>query len=154
MSFRNGKDHGVLYCTGVEFRRADQIADVFQDHEIQRLGSEALKSLGSHACVQMAHAAGVKLDDFGTGLFDGGCINIGIDVGFHDADLEVVFQSRDGAFQGSGLTGSGRAHQVQQENALILQFAAQFVRFLVVVGKYALFYFYDFITFHFFSPQV
>ena len=140
MSLGHGEDHGVLHGAGVKFRRADQVADVFQDGEVHVVHAQALQALTRHARVQVAHAAGVELNDLGAGLLNGGGVHVGINVRLHDADAKLVLQRGDGLAQRGGLAGAGGAHQVEQEHAVLFQLLAQLVRLTVVVFKYALLY--------------
>ena len=135
----NGEDHGVFHGAGVELGGADEVANVLQNGEIYVLGAEAFQTLLGHAGVQVAHAAGVELDDLHAAGGDGGGVHVGVDVRFHDADAHIVFQRLDGGHQSGGLAGAGGAHQVQQESLLLLQLLAQLVRLAVVRLKNALF---------------
>ena len=101
----------------------------------------------------MAHAAGVQLDDLRTGLFNSGGVHVRVDIGFHDADAELILQRGDRALERGGLAASGRAHQVEQKDLVFLQLASELVRLAVVVFKNALFDFKNTESFHGYSLQ-
>jgi len=144
----NGENHGVFHGACVELGGADQVAHVFQYAQIQLLGAHSFKSLCGHARVQVAHAAGVELNDLGAGLFNGGGVHVGINIGLHDADIHLVLQRGDGGLKRGGLAASGGGHEIQQERVLTLELFSQFIGFLVVVGKDAFLDFEYFVSFH------
>ena len=102
---------------------------------------ETVKPLLRHARVEVAHAAGVQLDDLCAGFFDGRGVNVGVDVGLHDADAELVLQRGDGGLEGRGLAAAGGGHEVEKEGAVALELFAHEIGLAVVAFKYALFYF-------------
>ena len=112
MALRDGENHQIQMCAGVEFRWTDQIAHIFQNDEIQPLQPELAKALAGHGRVEMAHAAGVELDDLCAGLLDSRGVNVGVNVGLHDADAELVLQRGNSRLQGRGLAGAGGGHEV------------------------------------------
>ena len=154
MPLGDGEDHRVLHSAGVKLRRADKIADVLEDREVDVLRAETLEALLGHARVEVAHAAGVELDDLRAGLFDRGGVHVGVDVGLHHADAKLVLQRGDGRLEGRGLAGAGGAHQIQQEDLVLLELRAQLVGLPVVVFKNALFDFQYAIAFHIRSPHI
>ena len=89
MSLRNREDHSVFYRAGVKFRRTHQIAYIFQDCEIQILGTQFPQSLSGHIRVQVAHSSGVELNGSDTGGADGLGIYGGIDIRLHNADVQL-----------------------------------------------------------------
>ena len=144
----DGEDHGVFDRAGIELRGADEVADVFEDRKVDVLRAETDEALLRHARIEVAHAAGVQLDDLDSGLLDRGGIHVGVDVGLHDADAEFVLQRGDRRLQGGGFAGAGGAHQIQEEGLLPLELLAQLVGLPVVVFKNALLDFQYAIAFH------
>ena len=139
VALRHGENHGVFHGAGVKLRRADEVADVLEDGEVDVLGAEALKALARHARVEVAHAAGVQLDNLRTAGGDGRGVDVGVDIGLHDADAQIVLQGVDGRHEGRGLAAAGRGHEVEQEGVIALEFFAQQICLPVVVFKNALF---------------
>ena len=115
MAFGNGEDHGVFHSAGVKLRRTHEVSDVLQDGKIHILDAEVPQPLPRHAGVQMAHAAGVELDDLDAGILDRSSIHVRIDVRLHHADTEIFLQRLDRAAQRCGLAGTGRAHEIEQK---------------------------------------
>ena len=152
VAFRHGQDDRILHRTGIEFRRADQVAHVLQDREIQVFRAQFAHALAGHVGVEMAHAAGMQLNGAHAGLEDRRGVHVGIDVRFHDADAHLVLQTAEHLLQQRGLAGSGRRHQVEQERLLRLHLRAQFFRVRVVVRENAFFYFDDLDGVHVTSP--
>ena len=90
MSFRNGKDHCVFGCPGIELCRAHKITDIFEHNEIEVIHAHLFKSLTAHIRIKVTHSAGMQLDDlFDAGIGNAFGVNIGIDIGFHDADIHL-----------------------------------------------------------------
>ena len=107
MTLRYRQDHGIFHRTGIKLRRANQIAHILQHHKIQVIRTDLLKSLLRHTGIQMTHTAGVELD----GLDPGGSnflrIHVGVDIGFHNADIQMLLQSLNGTQQRGGLAAAG-----------------------------------------------
>lgn len=82
-----------------------------------------------------------SLDDLDPEGFDRLGVDVAIDVGFHDPDLDLVLEVLDRAAEGGRLAAAGRRHQVQEESPLLLQFFAQRVRVVVVEVQNVLFHF-------------
>ena len=113
MSLRDRKDHGVFGSAGVKLRRAYKITHIFKHHKVKTLRAEFPQALSGHARIQVAHAAGMKLNDSCPGLRDLIGVNVGVYVRLHDADAHFLFELLDRPGQCGGLTASGRRHQVQ-----------------------------------------
>ena len=148
MAFGNGEDHGVLHRAGVKLSRTHQIAHIFQHHQVQVFGAQALQPLARHIGVQMAHTAGMKLDHTHTCLLNGRSIHVGINVSFHHAHFQLIFYPLNGAFQRGRLAAAGGRHEIQQKGALGLELTAQLCRIRVIICKNALFDFDHFEWFH------
>ena len=112
MALRDGEDHQIQMCAGVEFRRTDQISHIFQNDEIQPLRSKLEKALAGHGRVEMAHAAGVELNDTRAGARYGVGVHVGVNVGLHHAYAERFLQQRDQTRQRRRFPGAGRGHEV------------------------------------------
>ena len=135
---RDGENHGVAGGAGVKFRRADQIAHVLQDSQIQIVGPQAVQTLPGHASIQVAHAAGMELDDPGPRARDGLGVHAGVDVRLHHADAEFVLQRGNGPLQRGGLPRAGGGHQVEQEGLLGAQAHPEQIGLPVIALKDAL----------------
>ena len=139
VALRHGEDHCVFHGAGVKLRRADEVADIFEDGKVDVLRAEPLETLTRHARVEMAHTAGMQLDDLCAAGGDGRRIDVRVDVGLHDTDAQIVLQGVNGRHEGRGLAAAGRGHEVEQEGVILLELFAQQVGLPVVVFKNALF---------------
>ena len=148
VALRHGEDHGVLHGAGIELRRAHQIAHILQHHQVQVLRPQLLQALLRHAGVQVAHAAGVQLDGADPCARHGGGVHVGVDVGLHNADAQLILQPLHGAQQGGGLAAAGGGHQIQQKGPLALQLLADPVRLPVIIGENAFLYLDDLVLVH------
>ena len=61
------------------------------------------------------------------------CVNVAVNIGLHNAYLDLVLQRGNSRLESCRLAGSGRGHEVEQKYALLLELAAQLVRLLVVI---------------------
>ena len=90
----------------------------------------------------MAHASGMKLNGLNSRILaDGPGIDIGIDIRFHDADLEFFFENIDQSWKSSGLARTRWRHDIQKECFLYFEFISELGSSFVVWSKYRLFYF-------------
>ena len=104
-----------------------------------------VQALARHFRVQVAHAAGMKLDrgDAG-GLLDFAGIHVGVDIGLHYCHAKPAFQQADGADEGGGFAAARRRHQIEEENALALEFGPEGIGILFVVFEDTFLNFNDF----------
>ena len=113
VSLRNGEDHGVFRGARVKLRRANEVADVFENDEVEIVRSHFRKSLTGHVCVEVAHAAGVQLDHlFNARMRDALGVNVGVYIRFHYADVHFIAELFDRARQGRCLAAAGRRHEI------------------------------------------
>jgi hypothetical protein len=125
----------------VEGRRADQIANIFDEEQFDmvpaRLLLEAVKAFVGQGCVEVAGPAGGELDDrhpFGPDALG---IELGFDVAFDDPDGDFPFQRFDGVFEQGGLAGTGAADQVEGHRPDLVEMVAVGSSQGVVGGKKA-----------------
>ena len=152
MALGDGEDHGVLHRAGVKLRRTHQIAHILQHHQVQFLRTEGLQTLLGHVGVQVAHAAGVKLNGPDAGAVDGSGVYVGVDVRLHDAHAQLVFQRLDGPAKGGGFPGAGRGHEVQKKGFFPFQLLPQGVGLPAVFREDALLHFDDLKSCHTIPP--
>ena len=138
MTLRYGEDCHVFHCAGVKLRGANQITHIFQNHQVGFTGIQTVQTLAGHSRIQVAHAAGVELDGLGAGGGDSDSIHIRVNVRLHNTDLQVLFQKLNQPGQGGGFAASGRRHQVQKIDSLLLQFFPKFLCLGIVVCEYTL----------------
>ena len=124
VTFRDREDLDVLRSAGVGLRRADEVADVLKEQEVEIFRRELFEGLAGHLGIHGAFAAGVDLDGTDAGIGHGLGIDGGVDVGLHDADLILILQRGDGREERRGLARTGRGHDVQHEGLLRFQFRA------------------------------
>ena len=92
MLFRSGKDHRVFHRTGVELRRANEVADVLEHDEIQLVRPDLAQPLLGHARVEVAHAARVQLDGLHARLADRPRVDVRVNVRLHHAHAQLAPQ--------------------------------------------------------------
>ena len=68
---------------------------------------------------QMAGPSGVDLNDRGSGMADPLGIVGGLNIPLDHPNAEISFQGLDGFFQERGLAGSGRTHEVDDQQAVL-----------------------------------
>ncbi len=108
-------DFGVL--AEIETDGADQIADVFDEEQIQRLDIDAIHGLHDVMGFEMAAFAGVDLDDAIGEAGDAVGVALGGEIADDDADTQACGRDAKGGFDEGGLAAAGRAHQIDRENA-------------------------------------
>ena len=147
VAFGHGENHGVAGCAGVELGGTDQVADVFEDNEIDLVKVEVVETLSGHLRIEVAHAAGMQLDGVHAGfLLDLAGIYVAVDVGLHHGHANFVLYPVNQLDKGAGLATAGRRHQVEEEHSFGFQLVAERVGIFLVLGKDALL---DFDDFHF-----
>ena len=153
MPLRDGEDHRVFHRTGVELRRANEVADVLEHDEIQLVRPDLAQPLLGHARVEVAHAARVQLDGLHARLADRPRVDVRVNVRLHHAHAQLAPQALDRTQERRRLAAAGRGHQVQQERPLLSQRRANARRLAVVVGKDALLDLDNLVFFHTKLPQ-
>ena len=148
MALGHRQNHGVLHCAGVKLGRADQVADVFENRQIDVPGAQTFQPLPGHFGVKVAHTAGMQLDRLCPGPGDGAGIHIGVNVRFHHTDAQLIFEGCNGSAQRRGFAGPRCAHQVEQKHLLRFQISPQRGGLLVVGSKDALLHFQNFYVVH------
>ena len=110
---------------GVKLGGADQIADVFEDQQVQTLGVVLRQSAGRHIRVDMAETPVVDLEGADPGpVGDALGVQTAFNVHVHLADVQAALQSVDEGDQRGGLPATGGGHDVQKQRALRGQPAA------------------------------
>ena len=109
-------DHHLGALAEVEQRRADQVADVLDEHQRAVRRVELGQRRAHHLGVEVTAGAGVDLDHRAAGAADPLGVERGLLVALDDRDRAPRRQVADGALQQRGLAGAGRAHQVERED--------------------------------------
>ena len=125
--------------SGVKLRGTHQIAHIFQKNNVRLYLSKLVKTLGGHSRIQVAHAAGVKLDGGAACLLghpDG--IYVGVDVRLHHRYPVLFLQAADEGNQGGGFPRPGGGHNVDKIGSLLPEPLPEQPSLQVVVGKHAL----------------
>ena len=107
-------DHHPGRLAQVEQGRADQVADVLDEHDRAARRVERAQPVGHHGRVQVAARAGVDLHDPAAGGPDPLGVEHGLLVALDDRHSRAG-QVADGALEQRGLAGARRAHQVERE---------------------------------------
>ena len=96
MPLGDAEYHSVAYSSRVEFRGADQIADVLQYNQVCVVDGDVVQTLAGHLGVQVAHTASMQLYGlYSCGLADLDGIHIAVDVGFHYRYTDLILYEID-----------------------------------------------------------
>ena len=88
--FRNGEKNELKSGARIEFGRANEIANILQENDIEAFFSDGLNPFRNHLGIQMAFAGGVKLDGFDPRKISYGLgVDDGIHIRLHDADAKA-----------------------------------------------------------------
>mgnify|MGYP000982116481 CR=1 FL=1 len=96
---RHGKHHRLSVLPQGKFRRADKIAHVLDDEEIQPRSRERRQCLFHHRRVQMTAAAGIDLNHRHAVAGDAVSVLRGEEIPLDDRHLHLVLEGRHGLFQ-------------------------------------------------------
>ena len=122
VAFGHGSDKDVGVRAKLESGRADEVADVLDDDQIQILERQLCQRHFDHVGIQMAIATGVDLDCGHAGCDDFVCVNRdGGSVSFDHAKLDPGRQPFDGLKDETGFSSSRRSHQVDAINMVLVQ---------------------------------
>ncbi|VTR68678.1 hypothetical protein DESC_720056 [Desulfosarcina cetonica] len=122
LAFGDRQDHHALVLADVELGRADQVADVLHDEQVDAVKIQAGHGAFDHMGRQVAIAAefvGVDLHDRRTGLGQSVGINRGADVTHDHGATQPWHDAGQGFLQGGGLARTRRTHHVEHENAFL-----------------------------------
>jgi hypothetical protein len=86
VAFGDGEDGDFVGFAEVEGRGADEVADVFDEEQIEAVDWELVKGVANLGSGQMAGAVGIYLMSGCAGFSYSLCVDIGLDVAFDDAD--------------------------------------------------------------------
>jgi hypothetical protein len=115
----------VQVSADVELGGADQVADVLHEQQVHAVGAQLVDGGSDPGRLQMAVAAegaGVDLEGLDTQLLDALGVQRGLDVALDD--LDAFSQPLHRLLDQGGLARARRAHQVDEEYVLFLQFPA------------------------------
>ena len=105
-------------CADIVACRADEIADIFENHQVHILGLYVVESLPGHLRIQMAHSAGMELNRLYAGcLLYLDSIYVAIDIGLHDRYLDAEM-TRQGLRE---VTGYGLPVTGEKPDLVILE---------------------------------
>ena len=149
IAFRDAQQHHVQVGPGIIFRRADEIAHIFQEKQVRIILAHFGDGLRRHAGIHMAHAVCVGLNGSGAKSFDTLRVHGGVNIRFDDGDPGFSPQVGDDSAKEGGLSGARCAHDIDQKPALCPELVAQSLRVGVIGSRNGFMQFNDF---HFRPP--
>ena len=93
------EDHHLQTRAGIKLSRADQVADILQENQVQAVVIHSVQCALTHTCVHVAHAVGVGLDCGCAHGLDLDSVHVRSDVRLHDADFHLGLQVGHGLRQ-------------------------------------------------------
>ena len=93
--------------SGIVFRRADQIADIFKEGQTNTVKIHAFKASAGHACIHVTHSVRVDLNRDCTESFDPFSIHCRINVGLAYGNRDFLVHVPDEAGYQGRFSGSG-----------------------------------------------
>ena len=89
-AFGGGKQDDAQILAEIVVRRADEIADVFDDQHVHLVQIELRRRFGNHVRVQMANCAGGNLNHRDAGALEPGRIVVRGEITHDDADAQLA----------------------------------------------------------------
>ena len=137
IAFRDREDLDVDSGAHILFCRADKIADVLKENDVEVIRTELVEGFLCHVRIHRTFAACVDLDGADTGRAHFFGVDGGIDVGFHDAYGVVVPECFDSAEKDGGLACARGSHDVGEECPVHLIAYADLLSNCIVLIIYA-----------------
>jgi hypothetical protein len=134
-TFGDREHHHALVLADIEFGRADQIADVLHDEQVDGIQVQVGHGPFDHVGRQVAVAAefvGVDLDHRCTAF--GQLVGVvgGADVPHHDGTPQGRHDGLQAADQGGGLAGARGTHHIHDKDLVVGELVPQAIRHHVV----------------------
>ncbi len=126
------QDHGLEILTQVELGRADKVSHVLDEKKVKFGNVYILQGFPDHIAVQMAGPSSIDLNDRRPGLADPFGVVGGLDIPLDYPDAEIVFHGLDRFFQERSLPGSGRTHEVDDQDPILRKLRAVFLSYALV----------------------
>lgn len=126
------QDHGLEILTQVELGRADKVPHVLDEKKVELGDVQISQGFLDHIAVQMAGPSGVDLNDRRPGLADPFGVVGGLDIPLDYPDAEIIFQGLDRFFQERSLAGSGRTHEVNDQDPILRKLQSVFLCYALV----------------------
>ena len=119
----------------IEAGRTHQIADVFDEQNIDRAEIERVQRVMQHMRVEVAGLAGGDL--YGGHAFRSHApsIILSLEIAFDDSDAKPAADGIDGGLQQAGLPRSGRRHQIDGEDTTTVKMLAIVRRLMIVLAQ-------------------
>ncbi len=117
----------------VEAGRADEVADVLDEHDVDVVQGQFVQRGVHHVGVEVAGAAGTDLYCRYTLAADAVRVVFRLEIALDDGNPQAAVERLDGRLEQRGLAGAGRGHQVDGEYAVAGEMFA-IVQRLVVIG--------------------
>ena len=142
--FRDAQQHHVQVGPGIIFRRADEIAHIFQEKQVRIILAHFGDGLRRHAGIHMAHAVCVGLNGPGSQSFDMLCVYRGVNIRFYDCDSGFFPQVGDDSAKEGGLAGARCAHDIDQKPSFFAEHFPQGLSVSVIGRRNGFMQFNDF----------
>ena len=114
-AFGGAADNDAEVFAEIVVGGADEIADVFDDEQVEVGEVGIFEGLGDHQGVEMAGAVGLELDGVDAEGADSVGVAFGFDVAFDDEDFALGGEAADGLFDEAGFAGAGGAQDIEGE---------------------------------------
>jgi glycosyltransferase involved in cell wall biosynthesis len=124
----------------IEAGWADQIADVLDEKQVDAVEIQPMERLVDQMRVEMASAAGGDLDRRDTLGADAFGVVLGFEIALDHRDAQLLSERFDGCLKQTGLAGTGRGHEVQRQDAMVIEMFAVVGGLMVVLGQQSLEY--------------
>src|ERR1035437_4144619 len=102
-AFGYGKDHDLVCLPQIEFGRADEVADIFDEQKRAIRDIYTLERVSHHVGFQVAARASVDLDRRRSGGANTLCVVTGLLVALDDGDWQPAFKLLYASYQQGGL---------------------------------------------------
>ena len=113
-------DEYILMRAQFEVCRADQVADVFDQQQVEFREFELLEGIAQHDRVEVALTTGVDLDGRGPGGSGPVGVDAGGDIAIYGGNLETLSYSLERLFDERGFASAWGGHQVDAEDASLI----------------------------------
>ena len=112
----DGEQHDAQVLAQIIAGRADEVADVLDDEEVQPGHIQLLDSAGHHVRFEMADRAGGDLDDRRAGLAQAAGVVVGGQVADNDGGLEARAEPADGFADQRRFSRAGGGKDIDDQN--------------------------------------
>ena len=118
----------------IESGRTHEITDVFDEQEIEAGQGQMVQCAMHEVCVEVTGSPGRDLYGRHTVGADASGVVVGLQVALDDRDAVAVAQRHDGGFQQGRLARARRGHEIDRQQAVLVEVLAV-VRCNTIIGR-------------------